>query len=87
MCPVGKIASCEISFLPVMSEDYLGDIDKVLELIKASDLEYNIGILSTTIRGNKEKIFNLIKEIYDKMDEVTTFTMDIKVSNICGCKL
>lgn len=86
MCPMEKIASCEISFLPVMSRDYLGDIDKVLEEIKASNLEYNIGILSTTIRGNKEKIFQLIKGIYDKMDNITTFTMDIKISNICGCQ-
>lgn len=86
MCPVEKIASCEIAFMPVMSDNYLGDINKVLDIIKAYGLEYNIGILSTTIRGNKEKIFQLIKEIYDTMDEITTFTIDIKISNICGCK-
>jgi uncharacterized protein YqgV (UPF0045/DUF77 family) len=86
MCPVEKIASCEIAFMPVMSDNYLDDINKVLDIIKAYGLEYNIGILSTTIRGNKEKIFQLIKEIYDTMDEITTFTIDIKISNICGCK-
>ncbi len=85
MCPMEKIASCEVSFLPVMSKDYLGDINEVLEIIKGYDLEYNIGILSTTIRGSKENIFKLIKEIYDKMDEITTFTIDIRISNICGC--
>ncbi len=86
MCPMEKIASCEISFLPVMSEDYLADIDKVLKIISSYELEYNIGILSTTVRGNKEKIFKILKEIYDTMDQITTFTIAIKISNICGCK-
>lgn len=85
MCSMEKVASCEITFMPVMSKDYLGDINKVLDIIKSYDMEYNIGILSTTIRGSKEKIFKMIKEIYDTMDEVTTFTVDIKISNICGC--
>ncbi len=85
MCSMEKITSCEISYIPIMSKDYINDVDRVIDIIKSYRLEYNIGILSTTIRGNKEKIFSLIKEIYDGMDEVSSFTMDIKISNICGC--
>lgn len=85
MCSMEKIASCEISYIPIISKDYIEDVNKVIEIIKAYKLEYTVGILSTTIRGNKENIFSLIKEIYDKMDEVSSFTMDIKISNICGC--
>ncbi|WP_459195855.1 YkoF family thiamine/hydroxymethylpyrimidine-binding protein [Wukongibacter baidiensis] len=80
-----KIASCEISYIPIMSKDYIGDVDRVIDIIKSYGLECNVGILSTTIRGNKEKLFSLIKEIYDTMDDVSSFTMDIKISNICGC--
>ncbi|WIF94041.1 YkoF family thiamine/hydroxymethylpyrimidine-binding protein [Caminicella sporogenes] len=81
-----KIASCEISFIPIMSKNYIDEVKEVIEIIKCYDLEYNVGILSTTIRGSKEKIFDMVKEIYDKMDKKTNFTMDIKISNICGCK-
>ncbi|WP_432663015.1 YkoF family thiamine/hydroxymethylpyrimidine-binding protein [Wukongibacter baidiensis] len=85
MCSMEKIASCEISYIPIMSKDYIGDVDRVIDIIKSYGLECNVGILSTTIRGNKEKLFSLIKEIYDTMDDVSSFTMDIKISNICGC--
>lgn len=86
MCSMGKIASCEISFIPIDSDEYLKDIDHVLDIIRNSNLEYNIGILSTTIRGNKDKILNLISNIYNTLDSKCNFTMDIKISNICGCK-
>jgi len=86
MRPVEKIASCEISFLPIGDNNYIQNIEKVLEIIRSSNLEYNIGILSTTVRGDKDKIFLLIKEIYDKMEETTNFIMDIMISNTCGCK-
>ena len=85
MCPLDKIASCQISFTPMISKDYLSDIQKVIELIAASGLEYDVGILSTTIRGNKNGIFMLLKGIYDTMEETCSFTMDVKISNLCGC--
>lgn len=86
MCSMEKIASCQISFTPIISDNYINDINKVLDIIKKSNLEYNIGILSTTIRGNKEIVLNLINKVYNTMDDICSFTMDIKISNICGCK-
>ena len=86
MCPVEKIASCQIAYTPIMSNDYIEEVERVIELIESYGLEYSVGILSTTIRGDKEKIFSLIKEIYDTMDDSASFTMDIKISNICGCR-
>ncbi|QQY80183.1 thiamine-binding protein [Keratinibaculum paraultunense] len=85
MCPVEKIASCEIAFVPIGTEDYIPHIDKVLEIIKSYNLEYQVGIMSTTIRGDKDKIHKLILDIYNTMDGECKFTMDIKLSNLCGC--
>lgn len=87
MCSMAKIASCQISFTPINSADYMNDIEKVLDIIKSYNLEYNIGILSTSIKGNKDKVLKLINELYNTMDDICSFTMDIKISNICGCKL
>lgn len=38
---------------PIVNQDYVADINKVLDIIKSYDLEFNVGILSTTIRRNK----------------------------------
>jgi len=81
-----KIASCEVSFIPIQTNDYISDVERVLEIIRASDLEHTVGLLSTAVRGEKSKVLGLIKDIYQTMDEVCSFTMDVKISNICGCK-
>ena len=85
MCAMDKIAACEIAFTPIVSANYLADVDKVLEVIKASGLEYKVGELTTFVRGANGKIFQLVQEIYKTMDGETQFSMDIKISNICGC--
>ncbi len=85
MCPMGKIASCQIAFTPIVSDDYMEDVDKVLKIIDNSGLEYEVGALSTFVRGEKSRVLSLIPQIYDAMDDITNFSMDIKLSNICGC--
>jgi len=81
-----KTASCQISFVPIGSIEYLGEIHQVLDIIQASGLENEIGILSTVVRGENSKVLELIAEIYEKMDKICDFTMDIKISNLCGCR-
>lgn len=87
MRPLEKITACQISFIPIQSESYLDDINTVLELIKASGLEYSIGEMSTIIKGSKENLLNLIDRIYDLMSSKCSFVMDIRLSNICGCEI
>jgi uncharacterized protein YqgV (UPF0045/DUF77 family) len=79
-----KIASCQIAFTPIISDDYIDDVNKVLEIIDNSGLENEVGVLSTFVRGEKSKVLRLIAEIYEEMDNLTKFSMDIKISNICG---
>lgn len=86
MCALGKVASCQISFTPIGSDDYLREIRMVLDIIGDSGLENNIGILSTVVRGEKSKVLKLITDIYETMDDVCDFSMDIKISNLCGCR-
>jgi len=85
MCSMGKIASCQIAFTPIVSDNYIEDVNKVLDIINSSGLENNVGVLSTFVRGEKNKVLKLITDIYENMDYVTKFSMDIKISNICGC--
>ncbi|MDF2520516.1 MAG: hypothetical protein K0R84_1144 [Clostridia bacterium] len=85
MCSVEEIASCQLSFIPIQSESYLEDIDTVLHVITASGLEYNVGEMSTIIKGNKARILNLIDDIYERMSVKCSFVIDIRLSNTCGC--
>lgn len=85
MCPMEKIASCQIAFTPIVSDNYMDDVKKVLDIINNSGLENSVGVLSTFVRGEKSKVLKLITDIYENMDHVTKFSMDIKISNICGC--
>lgn len=80
-----KIISCEISFVPIQSENYLADVEEVIKLIEQSGLDYQVGIFSTTIQGEKEKIFSLLNEIFNAMESRTKFLIIAKISNLCGC--
>jgi len=80
-----KIASCQLAFTPIVSEDYIADVNRVLEIISNSGLENEVGVLSTFVRGEKNRVLKLIADIYEEMDGITNFSMDIKISNICGC--
>jgi len=83
---MAKKIACQITFLPIVSKDYLSEIHHVIAMIKASKVEYNIGMLSTEIKGEKDEVFKLIKMIYDAMEERCDFSMDVKYSNVCGQK-
>ena len=80
-----KIAACQISFIPIGDRDYLENIRKVLKILEESGLEIKIGALSTEVRGEKNKVLNLIATLYQHMDDICKFTMDVKISNLCGC--
>ncbi len=80
-----KIIGCEISFIPINNNDYINEINEVIAIIADSGLSHTVGAMSTAISGNKEKLFSLIQEIYNKMENKTLFSMQLKLSNICGC--
>ncbi|MGQ9818676.1 MAG: YkoF family thiamine/hydroxymethylpyrimidine-binding protein [Candidatus Kapaibacteriales bacterium] len=80
-----KIISCEISFVPIQSQNYTKEVDEVIRLIAESGLEHQVGIFSTTIRGTKEKVFTLIKKIFDEMELQKKVLIILKISNLCGC--
>ncbi len=86
MRDVEKTTTCQMSFLPIASKDYKEDIKRVLSLIEKSGLDYRTGEVSTTVKGNRDLIWVLIKDIYDEMDPGCRFVIDLKISNICGCR-
>lgn len=88
MCAVekGRIVSCQMSYFPIDSKKYLEEIRCVLNLIEDSGLQHHVDVLSTTIQGEAEKVFDLMRDIHKKMSNTEcNYTMNIMISNICGC--
>lgn len=85
MCPVEKVASCEMAFVPVQSAGYARDVERLLELIAASGLSHTVGSMSTLVQGNASDILSLVERIYREMDSVCSFVLDLRLSNLCGC--
>lgn len=89
MCSMGKedIVSCQIAYFPIDSKKYLDEIKEILNLIKDSGLDYEIGAMSTVIKGEADRMFDLIKSIHKRASfKNYGYTMNIVFSNICGCK-
>jgi uncharacterized protein YqgV (UPF0045/DUF77 family) len=80
-----EIISCEMSFIPIASQNYIEDVENVLKVISQSGLEYQTNSFSTILTGTKEEILALIGEIIEKMYDNSKFTIVLKLSNICGC--
>lgn len=86
MCPMEeKIVSCELSFYPLGLKDYNEPIDRVLKIIEASNLDCNIGSMSTIIRGPIKDILLVIEQIDTSMEGKFQYVMNMKISNTCGC--
>lgn len=85
MRAVEEMMSCQISFCPIGSADFSSDVNRVLEVIRSSGLDHQVGVFSTVVRGEKDRVFNLTREIYQAMEKNCGFVMDVKFSNLCGC--
>ena len=85
MCPLEEILSCELAFLPIGTAEYREKISRVMDIIKESSLLYEVGSMSTTVRGQERRIWELLSKICREMGPQCKFVMDLKVSNVCGC--
>lgn len=87
MCQVDKerLISCQISYFPIDSEDYVEEVDRVLQVIKDAKLDYQVGDLATVVKGQADKVFKLLAAIDQEMTN-HHYTMSILLSNICGCE-
>ena len=85
MCAMDKMISCEVAFTPLGRSDYATCVDRVLEVIKASGLPYSVGAFATEVKGEKDAVFGLVRDIYDEMEDQCGLILDVKISNVCGC--
>ena len=85
MRDVEEMITCQVSFLPIESQNYKEDVTRVLSMIEKSGLDFQTGDMSTTLRGERDRIWALAQEIFEGMNPVCRFVLDLKGSNTCGC--
>lgn len=74
--------TAEISFFPLQSEDFKEAINQAIEIIRTFNVEYQVGPLSTTVKGEQAIIFKIAYKIFTSMGDAGKFVLNVKYSNI-----
>lgn len=61
------ITTAQFTYIPLKAADPRESIDFLLELVAQHDVEVDVNYLSTSVRGETEVVFELIREVYDTM--------------------
>jgi uncharacterized protein YqgV (UPF0045/DUF77 family) len=87
VCEVSEkvIVSCQLSFITLGDSEYNKNIQDVINIIRKSDINYTVGQMSTTIKGDVLTVMNLINTICHIMKD-KEYLINMSISNICGCE-
>lgn len=61
------ITTAQFTYIPLRAEDARESIDFLLEMVAQHEVEVDVNYLSTSVRGEPDVIFELIREVYDTM--------------------
>lgn len=61
------ITTAQFTYIPIKSADPRESIDYLLEMVAQHDVEVDVNYLSTSVRGETDEVFNLIREMYNTM--------------------
>nr|MBC8360530.1 thiamine-binding protein [Candidatus Desulfatibia profunda] len=65
MSDMNKTIACQMSYLPLKTDNIEEKVKNILNVIKNFGLEYKTGAWATEINGPKEQVFALIREVFD----------------------
>lgn len=61
------ITTAQFTYIPLKASKPRESIDYLLELVAQHDVEVDVNYMSTSVRGETEVVFDLIREMYDTM--------------------
>lgn len=61
------ITTAQFTYIPLKASAPRESIDFLLELVAQHDVEVDVNYMSTSVRGETEVVFDLIREMYDTM--------------------
>lgn len=57
----------QLTYIPLYSEHPKEQVQDLIEFVAQHDVEVDVNYLSTSIKGETNVVFDLIREIYDEM--------------------
>ncbi|MDX1617413.1 MAG: thiamine-binding protein [Balneolaceae bacterium] len=63
------MTTCQLTYLPFATEQVVKEVDEVVDFIDAFDVEYEVGDLSTTVRGERDEVLRLVTEMFISRDD------------------
>lgn len=61
------ITTAQLTYIPLKASKPRESIDYLLELVAQHDVEVDVNYMSTSVRGETEVVFDLIREMYETM--------------------
>lgn len=61
------ITTAQFTYIPLKAADPRESVDFLLELVAQHDVEVDVNYLSTSVRGETEVVFDLVREMYETM--------------------
>lgn len=82
-----NLITCQIIFYPLGTINIADPVNEVIKIIESSSVEeVEIGATATTLKGDREDIYELLNKISAKMaDKNIKYAMSLNISNHCGC--
>ncbi|PKD43600.1 thiamine-binding protein [Rhodohalobacter barkolensis] len=57
----------QLTYIPLYSEHPKEQVQDLLEFVAQHDVEVDVNYLSTSIKGDTDIVFEVIREVYDSM--------------------
>ena len=70
----------QLTYIPLYTDHPKEKVQDLLEFVAQHDVEVDVNYLSTSVKGDTEVVFELIREIYDTMmveDEMFRFHVEL----------
>lgn len=61
------ITTAQFTYIPLKASDPRESINYLLELVAQHEVEVDVNYMSTSVRGETEVVFDLIREMYNTM--------------------
>lgn len=57
----------QLTFIPLYTDHPKEQVQDIIEFVAQHDVEVDVNYLSTSVKGETDVVFDLIREIYDEM--------------------
>jgi len=57
----------QLTYIPLYTDHPKEKVEDIIEFVAQHDVEVDVNYLSTSVKGDSQVVFDLIREIYDEM--------------------